>query len=95
MTDLLTDSEISKRIADFPDWARDGDAISRTVRFDTFADGIDYIRRLAPVADEADHHPDIDIRYRNVKFALTSHDSGGITDRDFTMATKIDGLLAG
>ena len=95
MTDLLTDSEISARMADIPDWARDGDAMSRTVRFDTFADGIDFISRLAPVADDADHHPDIDIRYRNVKFALTSHDSGGITDRDFTMAAKIDGLLAG
>ena len=95
MTDRLTDSEIGARMADVPDWGREGDAISRTVRFDTFADGIDFISRLAPVADDADHHPDIDIRYRNVKFALTSHDSGGITGRDFAMATKIDRLLAG
>ena len=95
MTDRLTDSEISERMADVPDWGREGDAISRTVRFDTFADGIDFIYRVAPVADDADHHPDIDIRYRNVKFLLTSHDSGGITDRDFTMAARIDQLLAG
>ena len=95
MTDRLTDSEIGARMADVPDWGREGDAISRTVRFDTFADGIDFICRVAPVADDADHHPDIDIRYRNVKFLLTSHDSGGITDRDFTMAAKINGLLAG
>ena len=95
MSDLLTDSQISTRMAEIPDWARDADAISRTVRFDTFADGIECISRLAPVADEADHHPDIDIRYRNVKFALTSHDSGGITDRDFAMAARIDQLLKG
>ncbi len=94
MTDRLTDSEIGERMAAVPDWARDEDAISRTIRFDTFADGIEFICRVAPVADEADHHPDIDIRYRNVKFLLTSHDSGGLTDRDFAMAANIDRLLA-
>lgn len=94
MTDLLGETEIYARLVDVPAWIREGNAISRTVRFDTFADGIDFISRLAPVADEADHHPDIDIRYRNVKFLLTSHDSGGITGRDFAMAEKIDGLLA-
>jgi len=95
MTDLLGESEITARLVDIPAWIREGNAVSRTVRFDTFADGIDFISRLAPVADEADHHPDIDIRYRNVKFLLTSHDSGGITGRDFAMAEKIDGLLKG
>ena len=95
MTDLLGETEIYARLVDVPAWIREGNAISRTVRFDTFADGIDFISRLAPVADEADHHPDIDIRYRNVKFALTSHDSGGITNRDFAMAEKIDQLRAG
>ena len=94
MTDRLTDSEIGERMVAVPDWARDEDAISRTIRFDTFADGIEFICRVAPVADEADHHPDIDIRYRNVKFLLTSHDSGGLTDRDFAMAANIDRLLA-
>ncbi len=94
MKDRLTDSEISERMAAVPEWARVEDAICRTKRFDTFADGIDFICRVAPVADEADHHPDIDIRYRNVKFLLTSHDSGGLTERDFAMATKIDSLLA-
>ena len=94
MTDRLTDSEIGERMAAVPDWARVEDAICRTIRFDTFADGIEFICRVAPVADEADHHPDIDIRYRNVKFLLTSHDSGGLTDRDFAMAANIDRLLA-
>ncbi len=95
MTDLLGETEIYARLVDVPAWIREGNAVSRTVRFDTFADGIDFIARLAPVADEADHHPDIDIRYRNVKFLLTSHDSGGITDRDFAMAEKIDEMLKG
>ena len=84
MTDRLTDSEIGARMADVPDWGREGDAISRTVRFDTFADGIDFICRVAPVADDADHHPDIDIRYRNVKFAhfarLGRHYRSGLRD---------------
>ena len=95
MTDLLGEAEISSGLVNVPAWIREGNAISRTVQFDAFADGIDFISRLAPVADEADHHPDIDIRYRNVKFLLTSHDSGGITSRDFAMAEKIDGLLRG
>ena len=95
MTDLLGETEIYARLVDVPAWIREGNAVSRTVRFDTFAEGIDFISRLAPLADEADHHPDIDIRYRNVKFLLTSHDSGGITGRDFAMAAKIDGLLKG
>ncbi len=90
----LTESEINQRMDRVPHWQRDGSVISRTVRFDTFADGIEFVRRVAPMADEMDHHPDIDVRYRNVTFALTTHDSGGLTARDFALASEIDKLLA-
>ncbi len=91
----MEESEIARKMSAVPDWERAGEAIARTVRFETFADGIEFVRRVAPVADEMDHHPDIDIRYRNITFSLTSHDTGGLTSRDFTLAAKIDEMLAG
>ena len=91
----LSDEEIADRLSTLPDWARDADSggIARLIEFDTFADAIAFVDRVAPVADEQDHHPDIDIRYRRVKFALVSHDIGGLSSRDFKMAALIDGLL--
>ncbi len=91
----LSDEEIAKRLMKLPDWDRDLDSggIARLIEFETFADAIAFVDRVAPVADEQDHHPDIDIRYRRVKFALVSHDIGGLSSRDFKMAALIDKLL--
>ena len=88
----LSEKEISEMLAECPDWELDAEsgAIVRNLEFPTFADAIAFINRIAPIADEHDHHPDIDIRYRRLKVALLSHDVGALTNRDSRMARLID-----
>ncbi|MBM2809940.1 MAG: transcriptional coactivator/pterin dehydratase [Chloroflexi bacterium] len=86
----LPEGEIAKALGELPAWERSGDAIVRTVRFAEFMDGIRFVSRVAELAEAADHHPDIDIRYRNVTFSLTTHDQGGLTHKDFDMARRIN-----
>jgi 4a-hydroxytetrahydrobiopterin dehydratase len=64
------------------------------VTFDSFLDGIDGVRRIAELAERADHHPDIDIRWRTVNLALSTHSAGGITEQDVALAREIDALFA-
>ena len=73
-----------------PGWTRKGEAISKTYTFARFADGIAFVGKVAPIADGMDHHPDIDIRYTDVTFALSTHDAGGITQKDFDLAKAIE-----
>ena len=67
-------------------------AIRRTYEHETFARGIAFVGALAKVADEMDHHPDIDIRYRKVTVTLSTHDSGGLTEKDIALAKAMDAL---
>ena len=90
----LSDEAIASGLADLPWWERSGDEIIRTVRFPEFMDGIRFIARVADLAEAADHHPDIDIRYRNVRFALSTHDEGGLTEKDLQLARQINAALA-
>ena len=76
-------------------WSGDEKAIERTIELPTFADAIRLVDAVAPVADEMDHHPDIDIRYNKVRFVLSTHSKGGVTDLDRTLAARIDALAAG
>ena len=62
--------------------------------FGSFLDGIDGVRRIAELAERADHHPDIDIRWRTVNLALSTHSAGGITEQDVALAREIDALFA-
>ena len=93
MADLLTDD----RIADFcllhRRWKRDGDSLVAEVKATTFLDGIGYVTKVAEVAEEMDHHPDIDIRWRTLTFRLSTHSEGGITDLDTTLAERIDMIV--
>ncbi len=86
----LTDDEIGRAMQRLPEWQRDGDTIERTIRFPEFMDGIRFINRVAEMAEAADHHPDIDIRYRNVRFMLSTHSEGGLTEKDVDLAGQID-----
>ncbi|MFI6519079.1 4a-hydroxytetrahydrobiopterin dehydratase [Spirillospora sp. NPDC050679] len=92
MPDLLDDTAIAQRLAALPGWAREGDEIRRSVRAPSFMAGIDLVAAVARAAEDADHHPDIDVRWRTVTFALTTHCSGGLTVKDFDLATVIDRL---
>ena len=91
---VLTDDEADKAAATLDGWVRADGALRRSVTFTSFLDGIDAVRGVAELAERADHHPDIDIRWRTVTFALVTHSQGGITDQDVDLARQIDALLA-
>ncbi|MEW5808392.1 MAG: 4a-hydroxytetrahydrobiopterin dehydratase [Actinomycetota bacterium] len=90
---VLPDDDVDAVLPELDDWERADGALRRSVTFPSFLDGIEAVRRVAERAEAADHHPDIDIRWRTVTFALVTHSEGGITDKDVAMAREIDGLL--
>lgn len=91
---LLTDDEVNTALAGLDGWEHADGALRRSVKFDSFLAGIDAVRRVAESAEAADHHPDIDIRWRTVTFVLVTHSEGGITDKDVAMAGEINRILA-
>ncbi len=91
----LPDSTITERLAALPGWAREGDEIVKTFELPSFTEAIFFVDRMADEAEAANHHPDIDIRYRRVRVALTTHDEGGITDKDFALAAEIESVSEG
>jgi 4a-hydroxytetrahydrobiopterin dehydratase len=88
----LPDDEVTARLARLPGWARVGDEIERTYELASFPAAVAFVDRIADAAEAANHHPDLDIRYRTVRVALSTHSEGGITDKDFALATQVDGL---
>lgn len=91
--DLLDDTTIDGALADLDGWERDDDAIVRALRFPSFLDAIAFIVRVADVAEAADHHPELTNVYWNVTVRLTTHDAGGVTQRDVDLARAIDGVV--
>ncbi len=91
----LPDSTITERLAALPGWAREGDEIVKTFELPSFTEAIFFVDRMADEAEAANHHPAIDIRYRRVRVALTTHDEGGITDKDFALAAEIESVSEG
>ena len=91
---LLDPAEVDRALAeDLPAWSRAGDtAITRDVQAPSFLQGIALVVEVARAAEEADHHPDIDIRWRTVRFTLSTHSEGGVTLRDLALAAEIDRL---
>jgi 4a-hydroxytetrahydrobiopterin dehydratase len=86
----LPDESIDQRLAALPGWSRESDEIVKTYELPSFPDAIAFVTRVADLAEQADHHPDLDIRYRNVRVALSTHSEGGITDKDFALAAEIE-----
>ncbi|MFF0491598.1 4a-hydroxytetrahydrobiopterin dehydratase [Nocardia sp. NPDC003482] len=93
-TPRLTDDEIATALTGLPEWTRTGDSITRTVEAPSFLAGIDLVGRVAEAAEAANHHPDIDIRWRRVTFTLSTHDADGLTRLDVDLAREIDRLAA-
>ena len=87
---VLTDAEIQKELGSLNGWQRNGGAIQRIFRFPDFKGAMQFVNKIAEAAEQANHHPDIDIRYNTVTLALVSHDSGGVTQRDVRMAGVIN-----
>ena len=90
---VLTDDQVDAALPDLPGWEHADGALRRSIKFPAFLDGVDAVRRVAEKAEEADHHPDIDIRWRTVTFALVTHSEGGITENDLGMARKINEIV--
>ncbi|WP_018656340.1 4a-hydroxytetrahydrobiopterin dehydratase [Actinomadura flavalba] len=90
MAETLGDGAIAARLTELSGWERSGDEIVRTVTAPSFPEAIAVVDEVAQPAEKADHHPDIDIRWRTLRFALTTHSAGGLTARDFDLAEQID-----
>ena len=76
-------------------WDRQGDTLVKVVKGDNFADALAYVNRVGQLAEEAKHHPDIDIRWNTVTLRLSTHDAGGLTDKDLALAARIDAIGGG
>jgi 4a-hydroxytetrahydrobiopterin dehydratase len=88
----LTDEEIEQRLTGMDGWERDGDAIRKTFEGEDFMSSVGLVDRLAPVAEEMNHHPDLEISWNKVTVSLSTHSEGGLTENDFELASRIDGL---
>ena len=90
MTELLSDIAIQRELGSLAGWSRRGDVLTRTYQFRNFAQSMEFVNRVASLAESANHHPDIDIRYSKVTLTLSTHDAGGITSNDVALARAID-----
>ena len=90
MTRRLDEDEITRQLADLPAWRRDGDTIRATFEGQGFLAGIRLVDEVAALAEAMGHHPDIDIRWTRVAFALSTHSAGGLTQLDIELAHQID-----
>jgi 4a-hydroxytetrahydrobiopterin dehydratase len=90
---VLPDEQVDAALPGLNGWERVDGGLRRSIKFPAFLDGIDAVRRVGERAEEKDHHPDIDIRWRTVTFALVTHSEGGITEKDVEMAREIDGIV--
>jgi 4a-hydroxytetrahydrobiopterin dehydratase len=90
--ELLTEEEIATRLADVPDWTRDGDSLERTFTRDDFRDAMLFTGAVAYLAEAANHHPDILVQWNRVTLTLSTHSAGGLTAADFALAGQISAL---
>ena len=90
----LTTKEITLHLKAVPDWTKRANAISRTFKFVGFLMSIAFVRRIAKRAEKINHHPDMDIRFNQVTLKLTTHDEGGLSEKDFTLARQCDEVFA-
>lgn len=92
MAELLGEEDIAARLED-SDWRREGDEIVRDWQLENFGQAMEFVNRVADVAEEANHHPDILIHgWNQVRLSLTNHEAGGLTEADFKMANRFDEL---
>nr|NTU81041.1 4a-hydroxytetrahydrobiopterin dehydratase [Chloroflexales bacterium] len=86
----LSEDEVAVRLEALSGWSRRGDAIVKTYKLPGFPSAVAFVTHVGFLAEAAGHHPDIDIRYNRVTLALTSHDAGGLTAKDFDLAAAAD-----
>ena len=88
----LTSPQIKSALASVPAWKQEDSSITRTFEFKDFPAAIKFVDSLATIAEKEYHHPDIDVRWNKVRLVLSTHDAGGLTEKDFSLAKKFDGL---
>lgn len=88
----LSSAQIKAALPSVPQWRRKASVISRTFQFADFVVAMKFVNAVARSAEKACHHPDIDVRWNTVTLALTTHDAGGLTEKDFVLAAKCDKL---
>jgi 4a-hydroxytetrahydrobiopterin dehydratase len=86
----LADSDVARRLKTLSEWSQPGEEIQRTYRFKDFVQAMAFVERIAERAEAVQHHPDILIRYSRVTLSLSTHDAGGITEKDFDFASAAD-----
>jgi len=88
----LSEREIKSKLISVPDWQVESGELVRTFLFKDFRGSLRFVNGVGELAEQAGHHPDIDIRYNKVRLGLVTHDAGGITEKDFDLAAKADRL---
>ena len=88
----MNDDQIRDALADLPGWSRQGDTIERTYTHADFRVAMGFVNFVAEIAENLGHHPDVDVRYNEVRLAVTTHDAGGLTGKDFQLARAVDGV---
>lgn len=91
----LSRSEAEERLRDLSGWTLEGDAIRKQFTFAGFPEAVDFVQRLVPGAEAADHHPDVVINYKRVTLTYSTHSEGGLTAKDFDGAAMADRVAAG
>ena len=91
----LSPDELTAALSGLPLWSGDGEGIRRSVELPGFADAVAAIVRIGFVAEQVDHHPDVDLRWRTLHLVLVTHSAGGVTELDLDLARRIDALLPG
>ncbi len=89
MAERLTDEQIRAGLAGLPGWQREGDAIAREFAFDDFVGAMGFIVQVGVLAERANHHPNLGNVYNRVRIALSTHDAGGVTQKDLDLAREI------
>ena len=89
----LTAQEIATRLGALPEWRIEEGVLTRTFQFEDFVAALAFVNQVGEWAEEAGHHPDIDIRYNKVRLGLVTHDAGGLTAKDFDLAVAADRLV--
>lgn len=92
MPKLLPEEEIAKGLAKVPEWQIEGTEINRKFEFKNFLESMTFVRKVAVLAEEMNHHPDILIQWNRVSLTLSTHSEGGLTKLDFALAQKIDAV---
>ena len=89
----LSNEEINNKLKGLNGWRLDVNLIKKTFEFDNFLESIEFVNKIAPIAEEMNHHPDINISYNKVTVNLSTHDENGVTERDISLAGKINFLI--